>query len=460
MNLHDLAHNTHRHGLDAFLERDPHLRRLQEQRLVHRSRLLDHLPQREPGIYTIGGGRQIGKTTLLKQWMADLLQTGADPACICYVTGELIDDHHTLVRVLTEVVEQMPAGQLGYVLLDEATYVRGWEWAIKYAADAGLLDQVVLLVTGSDLLVIQEARSRLPGRRGKADVVDFHLRPLSFREVLRLKGALTESQWASVTCEEGVVSPDLAGLLLREFDAYLVHGGFLTALNDVAREGRVLRSTLATYSDWIRGDLLKRGKQDRYVREVLSAIIKRYGSQVTWNSLARDLSIDHPATVAEYVSLLSSMDAVMVQAALLEDKLAAAPKKARKLAFRDPFIYHAVRSWLEPCNDPFADQIEPLFRHSEQTASLAEACAATQYARRYPTYYIKGEGEVDIAYIDEGTFWPVEVKWSRQLRPKSLKQISKYPNGRILASSATPDSINGVPVRLLPLALLRLDSES
>lgn len=36
------------------------------------------------------------------------------------------------------------------------------------------------------------------------------------------------------------------------------------------------------------------------------------------------------------------MDAVRVLPALLEDKLTAAPKKARKLMFSDPFILHAV----------------------------------------------------------------------------------------------------------------------
>jgi len=49
--------------------------------------------------------------------------------------------------------------------------------------------------------------------------------------------------------------------------------------------------------------------------------------------------------------------------------------------------------------------------------------------------YIKSKGEVDIAYVDKNQFWPVEVKWSAQLRPKQFKQITKYPNGLILTKS-------------------------
>jgi len=61
--------------------------------------------------------------------------------------------------------------------------------------------------------------------------------------------------------------------------------------------------------------------------------------------------------VADYVTLLVSMDAAFVQAALMEDKLMASPKKARKLIFTDPFIFHAMRAWLNPCEDPYREQL-------------------------------------------------------------------------------------------------------
>lgn len=54
----------------------------------------------------------------------------------------------------------------------------------------------------------------------------------------------------------------------------------------MAKQDTVKPATLATYSDWIRGDVLKRGKQEIYLREVLGAIMDRYGSQVTWNALS------------------------------------------------------------------------------------------------------------------------------------------------------------------------------
>ena len=70
--------------------------------------------------------------------------------------------------------------------------------------------------------------------------------------------------------------PDVAAAVS---DFHLLHGGYLTAINDLAQYGGILPSTFATYSDWIRGDVQKRGKQETYLREVLSGIVKRYASR-------------------------------------------------------------------------------------------------------------------------------------------------------------------------------------
>ena len=110
--------------------------------------------------------------------MAKLLEAHIPPESIVYVTGELIDDHHSLVRILTGLLNEMPDTDLNYILLDEVTYVNNWDKGIKYLADAGMLEQTVLVITGSDLVIAKEARMRFPGRRGLSDEVDFHLCPL------------------------------------------------------------------------------------------------------------------------------------------------------------------------------------------------------------------------------------------------------------------------------------------
>ncbi len=455
MDIRFLPHNSHWEDAGAFSRNDPHLKQLLKQPLVHRSALLGTLPCGQPGIYTVSGGRQIGKTTLLKQWMNELLRQNVRPRSIVYLTGELIDDHHSLVRLCSDILAEMEAESPVYVILDEVTYVRDWDKAVKYLADAGLLENTVLVLSGSDLVIIRDARMRFPGRRGTADQVDFHLYPLNFYETVRLKNLFSAEELHALLRADDQAS-EVLEVLFAEFDNYLVHGGFLTAINDLAGHKRILPATLMTYSDWIRGDFLKRGKQEHYLRELVGAVIKRYTSQITWHSLVDDLSIDHPQTVADYVALLVSMDAAFVQSALREDKLTAAPKKARKVVFADPFIFHALRAWLYPVTDPYTEQIVPLLADRDWNGKLVESCVVTLFRRHYPTYYIKAKGEVDIAYVDQGRFWPVEVKWTGQLRPKDLKQVALYPNSRILTRSRSRGEIAGRPAEPLPLALLRL----
>lgn len=77
------------------------------------------------------------------------------------------------------------------------------------------------------------------------------------------------------------------------------------------------------------------------------------------------------------------------------------------------------------------------------------------HARLHPTCYIKAEGEVDIAYVERGRFWPIEVKWSGRIRSADIKQAKKYPNSLIVSRDPSPE-VHGIRNELLPLHLLRL----
>lgn len=443
-------HNTHLKDPSKFWDTDPQLSYLKSQRYIFFSPLLDQFPTEIPGVYTLGGGRQVGKSTLIKQFIAKLLVDGVPPDAIAFFSGELIEDYHTLLRLLQNQLEKKEGTQ--FILIDEVTDISGWDKAIKFAADAGMLRSTILMLTGSDLRFIQEARMRFPGRRGKATQVNFHLYPLSFKEWVELEQLVPSTR--------GVLdhpTPEVIEKLTTAFQKqYLLHGGYLTAINEMGQEEAISNSTLATYSDWIRGDMLKRGKQEHYLREILSAIIKHYGSQISWNNLSQSLSIDHPATVADYASLLESMDALIILQAIREDQLNAAPKKAKKLYFSDPFIYHAIQAWLNPCENPFEEQMLPAIDDPAHCSKLVEACVTSHFHRFYPTYYIKTDGEIDIAYVENEKFWPVEVKWTNQVRPIDLKQLAKYPNAKLLTKQYQLGWIDQIRTEPIVLALLRM----
>lgn len=448
-----MIHNSHLDDPRNFANMDPQLRMLNKQTYVYSPPLLKLLPETIPGIYSISGGRQIGKTTFLKQWMQRLLTNGINPKSIAYFTGEIIVDHLSLIRQLQAYLQIMPQNTLRYIIIDEVTYIQNWDMGVKFLADAGLLSDVILVITGSDLVIIQEARMRFPGRRGRSKQVDFHIHPLSFYEMLKLTDRINN---LDEQLQKDAANPSFINKTHQQFLRYLIHGGYLTALNNFAEHNEIDKPILDTYADWVRGDVIKHGKTDHHCREFLTAMLKRLNSQITWNALAKDFSIEHHATVAEYAELLMSMDAIYIQQALQEDKLVGAAKKARKLIFTDPFIYHAIRSWIEPCRNPFLEQITVALNDPITTSYLVEACVTSHYRRWFPTYYIKAEGEVDVAYIHKNRFWPVEIKWTQQVRECDLKQIQKYKNGIILGKQTEVGKINHTSYYPLPWYLARL----
>ena len=96
--------------------------------------------------------------------------------------------------------------------------------------------------------------------------VDFHLYPLSFSQYLDVSGI------ADGSLEP--YSPEAAAVLTDAFQRYLMHGGYLTAINDMAAYGRIKPSTFAVYCDWIRGDMAKRGKQEHFLNEILGSVAR------------------------------------------------------------------------------------------------------------------------------------------------------------------------------------------
>ncbi len=194
-----------------------------------------------------------------------------------------------------------------------------------------VVDRLTLLLAGADTTLASEVSALLATLPPHTiHHADYQLYPLSFRETILLKYGETNQ----------------LTILFEEFNFYLQHGGYLHAINEIAMQGKISDKTFTSYADWVLERVIQRGKQERYLREILNATLKHYNEQVSWNFLAQELTIDHPKTIGDYFLLLEEMGIVFVQYALLETSLSAAPKKARKLMFTDPFLYHAMHAKL------------------------------------------------------------------------------------------------------------------
>ena len=181
-------HNLFQESLSAFQKHDPHLSYLSELHYVSPLDWWKSIDWKSPGILILTGGRQIGKSTSTKLLIKEVLKTNRVSAdSIFFLPADQILDHLQLTRILRFFLDSLPKNSSPFLLvIDEITFVRDWDRSIKALADEGWFRRGFCLLTGSDSVILKEAASRFPGRRGRADQVDFHLHPLSFREYVSL----------------------------------------------------------------------------------------------------------------------------------------------------------------------------------------------------------------------------------------------------------------------------------
>lgn len=455
------VHNLFWKGLKDYEQLDPQLSRLQQLSFVHDSPLIHDIPLLTPGIYIITGGRQVGKTTTLKLIIRQLLwEQRISPQQLYYLPCDTISDFSQLLFEIEEFRQSLDPGPF-VLFVDEITYVKDWERAIKSLADAGFFTRGSIVITGSDTYLLKQAMMAFPGRRGEANQHDFHLHPLSFHAYVTLTDpALSEllkpfhSAFQDDFGMPQVVAPPHGAVraLQTAFNDYLVTGGYLLAINHYSREKTIASAVYRTYLQWIIGDMLKRGKNEAFLKEIVRALYPRLSKQITWHALTQELSIDHHQTVMDYIQLLSRMDVVLVLSAFREDKFQAAPKKAKKICLRDPFIFHTLYGWTYPHTSMAGKAMHVLDENSELKSALIEGVIASLLSRQRETFYIKAEGEVDVVVVSGDTFLPIEIKNSLVLNKKDLKQIFKYKQGVVAYAGSEIgrfDHLHVVPIPLL-----------
>ena len=452
-------HNLFWKSPEEFLRYDPHLSKLSELSLIYHSPLIKEISDAGHGIYILTGGRQVGKSTLLKLLIKKILnERKLQPKHIYYLPCDTILDFKGLLFEIEQFCNPKNNSEPFMLILDEISYVTEWERGIKSLADSGLFTQGMVIITGSDTYLLKKAMMAFPGRRGKADKHDFHLHPLSFHEYVELKDSTLHSALQD-TREEFHENCTITrnreehayGKLQKLFNEYLLCGGYLRAINDYAKDKSIHSATYNTYLQWIIGDILKRGKSENYLHEIIKTLIPRIASQITWNDFASKLSIEHHQTVIDYIDILTRMDIVVVLQALIENKLEGAPKKAKKVHFFDPFIFHSLHGWVMSTKEPYTLSDKVLKSNSHVHNALIEGIVASLFHRNNKIFYIKAEKEVDIVLIKNNAFFPIEIKNSLSIDKKEIKQILKYKKGIVGYEGTTINTLDTITLMPIPL---------
>ncbi|HDD45978.1 MAG TPA: ATP-binding protein, partial [Candidatus Aenigmarchaeota archaeon] len=254
---------------------------------------IPHLITKFKGNYSIRGPRQVGKTTALKLFIWEcIIKLGVDPKKILYLPCDTLKDFREIVQAVELHREWLAELDIeeNYVLFDEITFVSEWYKGIKYIIDQQLC--TLLVFTGSLASDLKSGVERFPGRAVKNI---FYL-PLKFSEYVKLfgsnelRGTLNKIKLNTLLedIEKGasILLPFLPELN-RLLEKYLITGGFLKPSFQFHENKRIEEETYVDYVNWILGDLSKIEKSELFFREVINAIIKKYGTSLSYHSIAK-----------------------------------------------------------------------------------------------------------------------------------------------------------------------------
>lgn len=425
----------------GFQRFDKHLSALNQQTIKIKRKPIQLQPDT---IAIIRGCRQTGKTTYMKQVVANLVDQGTPPEAIMYLSvDQLIKTRRELRNAIDLFLTRNMDKERVYLLLDEITALKDWNQELKTLADTGTTRKARILVTGSSGAALRDTSEQLPGRGLEGN--EYILKPLTFREYTQqtiqyytprsksdeLKEALIRLRevlpTAKIDSNEDIEQiAETCHLVLpyqRElnhlFSHYLRSGGFPISINSYIKQDSKIDPTIA--ENFVRitlGALSDYGKNETTARRLLDEILTKYGTMFSFTSLTDQ--VNH-VTTGDYLDFLEKSHILHLHYAIDLNKKTPKYKGQKKVYFQDPFIHHSLKSWLTGTD--INDAITEALDDERQLSEIVEAtvtshlvtCRETPYMREKNTfnwfYYDKRGREIDNIVKSNEHYDAVEVKY-------------------------------------------------
>jgi len=384
------------------------------------------------------------------------------PDHLFYFNCENLNTRQELVSVCETLVSSIRRRSMkrAYVFLDEISAVPDWQRGIKYLVDTGATRQTTILVTGSHSMDIKASAERMPGRRGQSsEVLDKLMLPMKFSEYVETQDpdvntAIRDENLLEETARLEALRKLAVGEIPKAIDKmasylnvlngyyhqYLVTGGVSPVIDDYLKTGRVDGARYRDYVSAVLGDLSRYNKRETYVRQLVTRLAEVLGTPVSWAGLKKGTDIAHHQTVADYVDALRDNYTLTYLYKLDLNTKGPHYEGNKKVFFRDPFIFHALRTWATG-HDPFPNTMDFLAR-SENIGRLSESVLCDHITRlafglsaqRHtfePTSSVfywqsKKDREIDFVVRANGRLIPIECKCQEEPQSDDLFAIAEF----------------------------------
>ena len=323
----------------ASLEFDPVIETYNRQSLPMCPEILDNIILNSNSVNIWQGARGVGKTTAIKLLIKKLIEKKKiAPQNIFYYSCHNIDTYEQLNELIKIFLawRQDKKGRK-FIFIDEITIIKNWEKGINYLIKAGKFKNVSVFLTGSSL-----SKRGLPQKAKNKIITSFDflnfiklINPALFKNIDKLK---TKKQRVSGYKK-----------ISKSFDYYLdiyfLTGGFIASLNSYNNKGAVDQKIYSNHLYWLIADLAKVGRDISLSRQIMEQVLFKLGQPIGYKTIARRTKAKTHLTVADYLNILES--SFSVKLVYQSDSHGRAFKsKAKKVYFRDPFLFWLFYSYI------------------------------------------------------------------------------------------------------------------
>lgn len=340
---------------------------------------------------SIIGLRRTGKTTLIKQLIDHLIETGkAKRENILFYS---FDEEQPKIESVIHEYETLTGNEIlhkkdvTYIFLDEIQKLENWQNQIKYYYDNYL--NMKFFITGSASLFIK--RQTLESLAGR--IYEFTLAPLSFEEFLIFRDNADLLDKKDLFCEA----------IKKEFAAYQKRQ-FVEIVNE--SDERIANYTKTMIEKIVYQDIPKNFpiEHEELLLRILKIIASNPGMLSDYEALSNEIGISR-VTLSNYFFYLEQSFLVKKIYNFSRNMLTS-EKKMKK-------FYLSTTSFF-----PF---LNPGIDESKLVENLVVAVLDAKFFWRTPQKY-----EVDVITEKNGELLPIEVKYKETIAKKDVKNLLRF----------------------------------
>ncbi|PIT94918.1 hypothetical protein CO116_00555 [Candidatus Falkowbacteria bacterium CG_4_9_14_3_um_filter_38_19] len=424
-----------------------------------------------PLMLNIVGLRRVGKSTIVKQLIGQLLEEKIKSKNIFYFLfdyasqikkAEFLDE---VLSVYFKDIIAKPSLALDervYILLDEIQYIEDWQSVLKKYYD--LSDKKIkFIVTGSQSILLKgKYRENLAGR-----IFDFYLPPMSFREFAKInynRADLAEKfdlfelpkQFGELSIYNTCHGKEIADLS-RE---YITVGQFPETKQIASPERKheyIVESVIGkVLEDCIR--IFNIEKTDQF-KLITRQLINNVGSIFELKNIGQEVGVSF-VTLDKYLKYLK--DSYVIEILYKYHK---SPIRQGRILKK---LYTPCVNFTCALNHFRADHINEV---PQAFGKIIENIIYNVFALKYKTnklidslsFWRQGEKEIDFIININNKYLPVEVKFSNNINSKELLVLIDYIKAKkleygvvVTKSEMNRKEVNGQVLYFIPHYLILL----